>query len=52
MRCAVRNDAYQTVSAMTFVRPSGAVIDTSSPDCLSGIDSELAIRESHVFARY
>jgi D-lactate dehydrogenase len=32
MRCTVRNDAYQTVSAMTFVTPSGAVIDTSSPD--------------------
>jgi len=32
MRCTVRNDAYQTVSAMTFVTPSGAVVDTSSPD--------------------
>ncbi|HEY1928073.1 MAG TPA: FAD-binding and (Fe-S)-binding domain-containing protein [Caulobacteraceae bacterium] len=32
MRCTVRNDAYQTVSAMTFVTPSGAVIDTSDPD--------------------
>jgi hypothetical protein len=32
MRCTVRNDAYQTVSAMTFVTPSGAVIDTSAPD--------------------
>src|SRR6201987_3133800 len=32
MRCTVRNDAYQTVSAMTFVTPSGAIIDTSSPD--------------------
>jgi D-lactate dehydrogenase len=30
MRCTVRNDAYQTVSAMTFVTPSGAVIDTSA----------------------
>src|ERR1700752_734137 len=32
MRCTIRNDAYQTVSAMTFVTPSGAVIDTSAPD--------------------
>jgi D-lactate dehydrogenase len=31
MRCTVKNDAYQTVSAMTFVTPSGAVIDTSAP---------------------
>jgi D-lactate dehydrogenase len=31
MRCTVKNDAYQTVSAMTFVMPSGAVIDTSAP---------------------
>src|SRR6202166_2772774 len=32
MRCTVKNDAYQTVSAMTFVTPSGAVIDTSVSD--------------------
>src|ERR1700751_1344162 len=32
MRCTVRNDAYQTVSAMTFVTPSGTFIDTSAPD--------------------
>jgi len=32
MRCTVKNDAYQTVSAMTFVTPSGAVIDTAAPD--------------------
>jgi D-lactate dehydrogenase len=31
MRCTVKNDAYQTVSAMTFVMPSGAVISTSAP---------------------
>ena len=30
MRCTVQKDAYQTVSALTFVTPSGAVIDTSS----------------------
>lgn len=32
MRCTVKNDAYQTVSAMTFVTTSGAIIDTSAPD--------------------
>jgi D-lactate dehydrogenase len=32
MRCTVKNDAYQTVQAMTFVTPSGAVIDTSASD--------------------
>jgi D-lactate dehydrogenase len=32
MRCTVKNDAYQTVSAMTFVTPSGTVIDTSAPN--------------------
>jgi D-lactate dehydrogenase len=32
MRCTVKNDAYQTVSAMTFVTASGAVINTSDPD--------------------
>ena len=32
MRCTVQNDAYHTVSALTFVTPSGAVIDTSKPD--------------------
>ena len=32
MRCTVSRDAYHTVSALTFVTPSGAVIDTSKPD--------------------
>jgi D-lactate dehydrogenase len=32
MRCTVQKDAYHTVSALTFVTPSGAVIDTSRPD--------------------
>jgi len=32
MRCTVPRDAYHTVSALTFVTPSGAVIDTSKPD--------------------
>ena len=31
MRCTVERDAYHTVTAMTFVTPSGAVIDTSAP---------------------
>jgi D-lactate dehydrogenase len=46
MRCTVRNDAYQTVSAMTFVTPSGAVIDTSAPDAEAAFERaepELAI---------
>src|SRR6202162_3852310 len=32
MRCTVQKDAYHTVAALTFVTPSGAVIDTSRPD--------------------
>jgi D-lactate dehydrogenase len=32
MRCTVKNDAYHSVSALTFVTPSGAVIDTAGPD--------------------
>ena len=32
MRCTVQKDAYHTVSALTFVTPSGVVIDTSCPD--------------------
>jgi len=32
MRCTVQKDAYHTVTALTFVTPSGAVIDTSRPD--------------------
>src|ERR1700734_1720221 len=32
MRCTVQKDAYHTVTALTFVTPSGAVIDTSKPD--------------------
>jgi len=41
MRCTVKNDAYQTVSALTFVTPSGAVIDTSRPDA----EEEFALAE-------
>src|ERR1700691_3468715 len=32
MRCTVQKDAYHTVSALTFITPSGAAIDTSKPD--------------------
>ena len=32
MRCTVPKDAYHTVAALTFVMPSGVVIDTSKPD--------------------
>lgn len=32
MRCTVQRDAYSTVLALTFVLPSGAIIDTSAPD--------------------
>jgi hypothetical protein len=31
MRCTVERNAYHTVTALTFVTPSGAVIDTSAP---------------------
>jgi D-lactate dehydrogenase len=30
-RCTVERDAYHTVTALTFVTPSGAMIDTSAP---------------------
>jgi D-lactate dehydrogenase len=32
MRCTVQQDAYHTVSELTFVTPSGALINTSQPD--------------------
>ena len=32
MRCGVTQDSYSTVSAMTFVLPSGTTIDTAAPD--------------------
>ena len=32
MRCTVQKDAYHTVTALTFITPSGAIIDTSAPD--------------------
>jgi D-lactate dehydrogenase len=36
MRCTVEKDAYHTVSALTFIMPSGAVIDTSKADAEKG----------------
>src|ERR1700690_889665 len=41
MRCTVSRDAYHTVSALTFVTPSGAIIDTSNPDA----EKEFALAE-------
>ena len=41
MRCTVQKDAYHTVSALTFVTPSGALIDTSKPDA----EKEFALAE-------
>jgi D-lactate dehydrogenase len=41
MRCTVQKDAYHTVSALTFVTPSGAVIDTSRPEA----EKEFALAE-------
>lgn len=32
MRCGVKHDSYQTLEALTFVLPSGTVIDTAQPD--------------------
>lgn len=32
MRCGVARDSYQTVRSITFVLPSGAVIDSGEPD--------------------
>ena len=44
MRCTVQKDAYHTVTALTFVTPSGAVIDTSAPDA----ESVFAAAEPHL----
>jgi D-lactate dehydrogenase len=46
MRCTVQNDAYHTVSALTFVTTSGAVIDTSRPDA----EKEFALAEPRLAA--
>ena len=32
MRCTLKRDAYHTVAAMTFVLPSGTIINTEEPD--------------------
>jgi D-lactate dehydrogenase len=31
MRCTVQHDAYHTITALTFITPSGALIETSAP---------------------
>jgi D-lactate dehydrogenase len=41
MRCTVQRDAYHTVTALTFVTPSGALIDTSA----SGAEEAFAAAE-------
>jgi D-lactate dehydrogenase len=41
MRCGTKRDSYSTVRALTFVLPSGTVIDTAAP----GADEEFARRE-------
>src|SRR5258708_18506118 len=41
MRCPVQKDGVHTVAALTFVTPSGAVIDTSRPDA----EKEFALAE-------
>src|SRR3954453_23868310 len=41
MRCGVTEDSYQTVRSLSFVLPSGTVIDTPAP----GAEEEFARRE-------
>jgi D-lactate dehydrogenase len=45
MRCALKRDAYHTVTAMTFVLPSGTTINTEEPDAeerFAQLEPELA----------
>jgi len=45
MRCRLERNAYHTVSALTFVLPSGTVIDTAAPgaeDAFADAEPELA----------
>src|SRR5579863_1087329 len=46
MRCTVEKDAYHTVSAVTFVMPSGTIIDTSRPDA----EKQFALAEPQLAA--
>ena len=46
MRCTVQKDAYRTVSALTFVTPSGAIIDSASPDA----EKQFALAEPQLAA--
>src|SRR4051794_5916636 len=39
MRCGIAADSYSTVSSVTFVLPSGTVIDTAAPDAAERFDS-------------
>ncbi|MGH2984717.1 MAG: FAD-binding oxidoreductase, partial [Solirubrobacterales bacterium] len=39
MRCGVVADSYSTVSSLTFVLPSGTVIDTASPGAAERFDA-------------
>jgi D-lactate dehydrogenase len=45
MRCTLKRDAYHTVSAITFVLPSGTIINTEDADAeekFSAAEPELA----------
>ncbi len=46
MRCGVHADSYRTVSSMTFVLPSGTVIDTAAP----GAEERFAAAEPELAA--
>lgn len=46
MRCTLERNAYHTVASMTFVLPSGTVIDTAAPDAearFAAAEPELAV---------
>jgi D-lactate dehydrogenase len=40
MRCGVRHDSYSTLRSLTFVLPSGTMIDTAAPDAAERFDAE------------
>lgn len=46
MRCGVKHDSYQTVTGMTFVLPSGTLIDTEA----DGAEEEFAAKEPELAA--
>ncbi len=46
MRCGTRHDAYETLRSLTFVLPSGTIIDTAAPDAaarFAAAEPELAV---------